>query len=44
VDVTPSDIARLRIPPKPGHRSGPRRPVFRSMPGRCEAVTTLSLL
>jgi hypothetical protein len=29
---------KLRIPPKPGHRSGPSRQAFRSMPGRCEAV------
>jgi hypothetical protein len=29
---------QLRIPPKPGQRSSPRRPRFQNMPGRCEAA------
>jgi hypothetical protein len=31
-------MKRLRIPPKPGQRSSPRRPRFQNMPGRCEAA------
>lgn len=39
VAVTPNRLILMvrpgmRIPAKPGHRSGPRRPSFRSMPGR----------